>query len=211
MTNEEWRPVVGYEGSYEVSNTGKVKSLNYNHTGKEGVLKANRHKNGYLFAALSKCGKIKIKSIHRLVWEAFKYIIPEGMEIDHINTVRDDNRLDNLRCVTRKENHANPLSKKRHAEAANKLFGDTRHKEKMVEAMRRLAQDPEWQKNHAEAMKKRAKPVDQFTLDGKYVKTWESATDAAREIGGSQANISACCRDKIKTVYGSIWRFATQV
>lgn len=48
--------------------------------------------------------------IHRFIWEAFNGGIPEGMEIDHINAVRDDNRLENLRLVTHKENCNNPLS-----------------------------------------------------------------------------------------------------
>lgn len=48
--------------------------------------------------------------VHRLVWEAFNGKIPEGMEIDHINCIRDDNRLENLRLVTHKENCNNPTS-----------------------------------------------------------------------------------------------------
>ena len=49
---------------------------------------------------------------HRLIWETFVGEIPEGYEIDHINTVRDDNRLENLRCVTPKENSNNELTLK---------------------------------------------------------------------------------------------------
>ena len=48
--------------------------------------------------------------VHRLVWETFNGVIPDGYQIDHINTIRDDNRLENLRCVTRKDNMNNPLT-----------------------------------------------------------------------------------------------------
>ena len=56
--------------------------------------------------------------IHRLIYETFKEKIPQGMQIDHINHIRDDNRLENLRVVTPKENQANTI--KSHSEAKNK-------------------------------------------------------------------------------------------
>lgn len=58
---------------------------------------------------LQVCTKIGKKSVHRIIWESFKGEISEGMEIDHINAIRDDNRLENLRLVTHKENCNNPL------------------------------------------------------------------------------------------------------
>lgn len=62
--------------------------------------------------------------IHRLIWEAFKGKIPEGYEIDHINTVRNDNRLENLRLVTHKENCNNSLSIE-HYKRSNKAVDRT--------------------------------------------------------------------------------------
>ena len=55
--------------------------------------------------------------VHRLVWETFVGEIPSGYQIDHKNTIRDDNRLENLRCVTPKENANNLLTKKHYSEA----------------------------------------------------------------------------------------------
>ena len=52
--------------------------------------------------------------VHRLAYETFVGEIPQGLTIDHINTVRDDNRIDNLRCVTQKENNNNPLTRQKH-------------------------------------------------------------------------------------------------
>ena len=68
------------------------------------------NRNGYLRVY---CGKLI--SSHRLIWETLKGPIPNGYEIDHINTVRDDNRLENLRCITHAENNRNPLSRKNHS------------------------------------------------------------------------------------------------
>ena len=59
----------------------------------------------------------KTVSVHRLVYETFIGEIPDGYELDHINTIRDDNRLENLRCVTHKENINNPLTIKHISEA----------------------------------------------------------------------------------------------
>ena len=61
-----------------------------------------------------KCSKPcrKVVSTHRMVYETFVGEIPQGYEIDHINTIRDDNRLENLRIVTHKENLNNPLTRK---------------------------------------------------------------------------------------------------
>ena len=56
---EEWRPLVGYEGLYEVSNRGNMKSLNYRRTGKERILKPQKNRCGYLQVQLWKDGKAK--------------------------------------------------------------------------------------------------------------------------------------------------------
>ena len=56
---EEWKDVIGYEGLYQVSNLGRVKSLNYNRTGKEKIMKGGKDNNDYLFIILSKKGKVK--------------------------------------------------------------------------------------------------------------------------------------------------------
>jgi len=58
---------------------------------------------------------------HRLVWETFNGAIPDGMEIDHINSVRDDNRISNLRCVTHSENMLNPLIKEHQSKPRTKF------------------------------------------------------------------------------------------
>ena len=61
--------------------------------------------------------KYGYKFVHRVVYETFIGVIPDGYEIDHINAIRDDNRLKNLRCVTHKENTNNPLTIKHYSDA----------------------------------------------------------------------------------------------
>ena len=58
-----------------------------------------------------------LRFVHRMLWETFNCEIPNGYEIDHINTVRDDNRLENLRCVTPRENRNNELTLKHISES----------------------------------------------------------------------------------------------
>ena len=101
---EEWRDIPGYDGLYQVSNLGRVKSLNYKRTGKEQLLTATRNHNRYYFVRLQKDKIRPHHFVHRLVWEAFNGPIPEGMQINHLNEDITDNRLENLSLVTPSEN-----------------------------------------------------------------------------------------------------------
>jgi len=77
------------------------------------LCKLAKTKYGYFRIKVSKPKRTMV-FVHRLVYETFVGEIPQGFEIDHINTIRDDNRLGNLRCVTHKENVCNPLTIKRY-------------------------------------------------------------------------------------------------
>lgn len=98
---ERWKAVVGYEGLYEVSDFGNVRSLKY---GKVRVLKPGVMK-GYYRVHLCKNGKRKSFLVHRLVVIMFIGDIPKGMVVNHINENKFDNRLENLEIVTVKENN----------------------------------------------------------------------------------------------------------
>ena len=97
---EIWKPVPGYEGLYEVSNLGNVKSLRRNR-----IMSPHHHDKagGHLTVALTNWHR-KDCLIHRLVWEAFNGPIPEGFEVNHIDENPKNNRLDNLNLLTHKEN-----------------------------------------------------------------------------------------------------------
>jgi len=108
---EEWKPVVGYEGIYEVSNMGRVRSLSRRAKtwfGSREVFSRIRktfiHKNGYEYIVLSKKGKNRTYRIHRLVAEAF-CSNPNSREIvHHLNRKPDDNHASNLIWVNQMEN-----------------------------------------------------------------------------------------------------------
>lgn len=120
LFNEVWKPVKGYEGQYEVSNLGNIRSVdrhlmygNQYHLLKGKPIKSFPNSKGYLRINLSKNSKIKQYFVHRLAAEAF---IPNPNNlpfIDHINTIRDDNRAENLRWCTQKENCNNPISRQK--------------------------------------------------------------------------------------------------
>lgn len=100
---EHWKPVLGYEGLYEVSDLGRVKSLNFHRGKKEIVLKLKTNTK-YHQVHLSKNGKTKYLLVSRCVWEAFNGPIPEGMEINHIDENTANNRLGNLNLLSHSQN-----------------------------------------------------------------------------------------------------------
>ena len=96
MTKEIWKDIEGYEGKYQVSNKGRVKSLSYNKTGREDIMKQRKSTNGYLMANLCKNGKHKHCLIHRLVASAFIHN-PEGLpEVNHKDEDKTNNNVENL-------------------------------------------------------------------------------------------------------------------
>lgn len=103
---EEWRPVVGYEGWYEVSDLGRVKRVvggsSKTYVGK--ILKPVLFPDGYHQVGLSVNGRAKMRKIHHLVMAAFVGPRPEGYQINHIDGIKTHNRLSNLEYATAKEN-----------------------------------------------------------------------------------------------------------
>lgn len=105
---EIWRDVVGYDGKYQVSNFGRVKSFRYK-TVPPRILKAISNGTGYLRVCLCRNGKSKSAYVHRLVAEAF-IPNPDGKpQINHINGIKTDNRAENLEWCTRSENTQHAL------------------------------------------------------------------------------------------------------
>ena len=121
---EYWKDVPGYEGSYQVSSLGRVKS-------KYKILKPYREKSGYLQVTISLNGKTKKVRIHRLVLLAFKGRPGSGMEACHNDGDKANNKLSNLRWDT---HSANQLDKRKHGVAMGAI-GTRCHTAKLDEAL----------------------------------------------------------------------------
>lgn len=123
---EEWKPVLGYEGIYEVSNLGRVKSLgrmirgngNSMYWHKERIMQPQSNRKGYHNIILSKDGTGKTCTLHRIVASAFIPNPNNYPEINHINENKKDNRVTNLEWCTSAHNHNWGMRNKR-AGAAN--------------------------------------------------------------------------------------------
>lgn len=177
---EEWRPVVGYEGRYEVSNLGRVRSLDHkvkssNYTGglwsrvypgKE--LTPYLGRGDYLFVHLCRDNKSRHYPIHRLV--AFSFVSnPEGKpQIDHIDGDRKNNNAENLRWCTCEENINNPNT-----------------------------------------LPSRCKRVVQINAnDDSVIRTWPSTISVSRATG--IYHVDACCRGIRKTAGGYKWKYENE-
>lgn len=99
---ERWKPVLGFEGRYEVSDQGNVRSFC---KGKNRILSPGTGVHGYLYVLLYHSdGKRKIRLVHRLVVEAFIGSIPPKMDVNHKNGAKKFNYLENLEILSRSEN-----------------------------------------------------------------------------------------------------------
>lgn len=184
---EEWRPIKDYEGLYEISNLGRVKSLNYKRTGKKKILKNMECGNGYLTVSLTKNGKQKVFYIHRLVAVAF-IPNPESKPcIDHINTIRTENCVWNLRWVTYEENNNNHLTNKKQSESKK---GDKCY-------------------NYGKKGKycHSSKKVVQLSCDGVLIKIWDCIIGIEREEGFNRSAITDCCKGRRKDYKGFKWMY----
>ena len=168
---EMWKPVLGYEGLYEVSNLGNIKSF-YKRTGVVKNIKPCLAR-GYKSIQLCKNKEAKHHLVHRLVWEAFNGPIPPNMQVNHINEDKTDNRLVNLNLMSPKENI-------------------------------------NWGTGVKRQSKSREKAIEQYSLSGELIKSYQSAAAVVAENNGvwNENTIRDCCRRHKKTAYGFIWRYA---
>ncbi len=140
---EEWREANIFPGRYLVSNFGRIRQVvRYDSSGRKAggriIKQVKRDKDGYHIVQLQYKGVIKWPKVHRLVAQAFIENPENKPYVDHINTNKVDNRAENLRWVTAKENSNNPLSieHNRRAQIGKKQSAES--KRKKSEAMKRI-------------------------------------------------------------------------
>lgn len=172
-----WKDIEGYEGLYMVSTLGRIWS---NYTKK--ILKPQMTKDGYLRVCLFNDGKYKWHYIHRLVAQAFLENTENKPCINHINTVRSDNRLENLEWVTYKENSNHPLSVKNRKDPSYSGY----YSEAAKESMKRYCD------NHKEQRSARHKAWREANPD--YSKDWYQAN--REQIREQHRQYYATNRDK---------------
>lgn len=216
---EEWKDITGFEGSYQVSNFGRVKSLDRYDSygrfihGKFLALALNSKKCGHLKATLLKNNKTTKTLVHRLVWEAFNGKIQDGYIIHHINEDPSDNRLTNLRMMTSKEHN------KMHCTEAWERGIMVEAKKKGVETMKKNGgfergantrrKNGVYERQAIYNKKRWSKKLVQVKPDGAVV-FWDSIADANKN-GYTQSAVSQCCNGKYHerqnnhTYKGSEW------
>ena len=195
LYQEIWKDIPEYEGLYQVSNMGRVKSLKYNRSGKEKILKFGKTKNGYLYVNLYKDGKVKHYDIHRLVASTFIPNPDNLSEVNHKDENKENNHVDNLEFCNHTYNINYGTCKKR----ISKAHKGKHHTEETKQKMSVLKKgQPQY---------KHRKPILQYTLDNVFVRDWDSAKSVSKELNIYANAITSCCRGQQKTAYGFIWKY----
>ena len=190
-------------GIYEVSNLGRIKSLerytdskneygNMQRIVKEKILKVNVDNKGY--STIKLCN-IKQKSfkVHRIVAETFIPNLENKPQVNHINGIKTDNRVENLEWCTNKENQKHAIENGlKNVEAITK---------RIVEFNKANRITP------YKAIEKIKKKCKQYNSNGEFIRKWESISEAGRKLNINIGNISECCKGKKKTAGNYIWKY----
>ena len=194
---EEWRDIPQYEGLYQVSNQGQIRSIdrivrrNGETTKNLGgfILLPLYQKSGYMFVFLSKNGKAKRMAIHRAVALAFIPNTENKPEVNHINEDKTDNRVENLEWATIKENRnygtriARGIANRNQTGEKNGMFG------------KRGSLNPN------------SKKVLQYDLSGQFIREYDSVKMAAEMTHSNASLIARVANGYLKQTNSFIWRY----
>lgn len=190
--SEVWVDIKGFENLYKISDKGriincknnKILSVSFNNTG------------GYARIGLRKDGKRKYFAVHRLLAEAFIPNKDNKPCIDHINTIRNDNRIENLRWVTYSENMKNPLTIKK--------FQKNLSEEQKAKISRSLKGKPHSDIHNERVSQSLSKrPV--LCVETGFI--FRSVNFAAKELGLWRQNITKAIQGKTKKCGGYHWQY----
>lgn len=182
---EIWKEIVDTNGIYQVSNIGRVRSVDriVNYIGgksiftKGKILKCYNHTGGYIGVDLYIDKKRVKRFVHRLVAQTFIDNPLNKPEVNHIDENKKNNNVENLEWVTDSENKLHLSYGRRCAETRRKLKCG-------------------W------------KPVIQFDLNMVEINRYENVRLASQNVGIDESSISKCCRGKLQTCGNYIWRYA---
>ena len=183
---EEWRDIKGAEGTYQISNQGRVRSvdrIDANGAKRNGIILSQKvARSGYKTVSLYFNQRWHHPSVHRLVAEAF---IPNPNNLPQVNHKDEDktnNCVDNLEWCSAKYNTNYGLRNKKAGENISKA-------------------------NRGKPQPQRCKEIEKFDMDGNYITTYGSVGEAANSIGKPSSYISTCLIGKTKSCNGFIWRY----
>ncbi len=177
--NEIWKDVDGFEGIYQVSNLGRVKSF---WSKNKNILKPYKDHEGYYQVKLVRYSgaKSKNKRIHRLVAIAFIPNPENKPTVNHKKGIKLDNRVNELEWATYSENHLHAY---------------------------RIGLKKPYQRKQRGSDNLLCKPVIQYAQNNEFIDRHQSQIDAEIKTGIKNYNISSVCRGRNKTAGGYLWRF----
>lgn len=178
--------MVGYEGKYEVSNLGRVRSLNYLRTGKAKLLKQQLDKHGYKRVGLYEDGKAKSLLVHRLVAMAFLPNPNNLPMVNHKDENKTNNNVSNLEWCTVSYNNNYGTRNERVGKKTRKQMTGKKGKDAP-----------------------RSKPILMYDKEGNFIKRFDSTADANEYFGKDRccSGINDCLRGRNKTAYGFIFKY----
>lgn len=185
---EIWKDIPGYEGLYQASNMGRIRSLKFRHIDRIHIMCLGKRTDGYLCVGLSKNGKVTSKTVHRLVALTF-LPNPNGYEmVNHKDENKRNNRVDNLEWCTRSYNQVYSMNLH---EERRKVFGNNFRNADGTNS------SPFTKRGVAHTHFRKVKAT---SLDGTFCKVYENAAVAAVELGIKRnGNIISTCKANART------------
>ena len=222
---EEWKDIgiikgIDWNGYFQVSNYGQIRGVEryitrtsrsgnrYNALCKSKILTLSKDKGGYNTVTLCKEGISKVIRVARVEAIVFNLQIPEHLkdipieqlEIDHIDTNRANDILNNIRWTDSKGNSNNPLTKQHFSEAHKGKTTWIKGKHHSEETRKKMSE-----KHINGKLSKTVLQIDKNTNE--IIAEFKSTKDVKRQLGIDSGNISRCCLGKQKTAYGYKWQY----